>query len=72
MVKDSEGREYDGFISSFKIHGKTYALKAVMFESHPVICKRCGATFEIDSYGKGKCRACGTNYSSQIVLVEDN
>ena len=72
MVKDSEGREYDGFISSFKIHGKTYALKAVMFESHPVICKRCGATFEIDSYGKGKCRAYGTNYSSQIVLIEDN
>ena len=72
MIRDSEGREYDGVISAINMNGKTYALKAVLFESHPVICKRCGATFEIDSYGKGKCKACGTNYSSQIVLVEED
>ena len=71
MIKDSSGKLYDGYISSISAGDKVYAIKAVVFESHPMICERCGASFDIDSYGRGVCPACGTKYSSQVVLVEE-
>ena len=65
-----EENKYDGYISSIYLNGKTYGLKAVVFKAKPIICSRCGYTLELDSYGKGTCPACGTNYNSRIVIEE--
>lgn len=35
----------DGYISKIRIGGKTYGLKCEIVEAHPVICKKCGASF---------------------------
>lgn len=63
-------RQYDDYISCIQFNGKKYGIKAVVFESKPIICTRCGHTLEINEYGKGTCPACGTNYDSRIVIEE--
>ena len=50
-MKDNE--HFDGYISSITLpNGKTYKLRCEVVEVHPVVCKRCGASFQLH-YGEG-------------------
>ena len=44
--------ELDGFISKIAINGKTYGLKCEIVEARPIVCKKCGASFQM-KYGEG-------------------
>lgn len=59
----------DGYISKIQVGGKTYALKCEVVEVHPIICKRCGASFQL-KYGEGQCPHCGTYYTTRFEIVE--
>jgi hypothetical protein len=61
--------EIAGYISKICINGKTYALKCEVVEAHPIICKKCGASFQL-KYGEGKCEHCGTYYTTHFILEE--
>ena len=61
----------DGYINRIKINGKTYALKTEIVEAKPVICKRCGASFQL-RYGEGQCEHCGTYYTTRYYFGEEN
>ena len=60
---------FDGYIDKIYIHGKTYALRCIVVEAKPIICKRCGASFQL-KYGEGQCEHCGTYYTTQFEIVE--
>lgn len=60
----------DGYISYIELHGKRYGIKAVVVEAHPITCKKCGHTFELDGFGRGKCEYCGTNYTTHYYVEE--
>ena len=59
----------DGYISRIHVGGKTYALKCEVVEARPIICKRCGASFQL-KYGEGQCSHCGTYYTTHFEIVE--
>ena len=61
----------DGYISKICIQGKTYGLKCEVVEIYPIICPKCGASFEL-KYGYGKCPYCKINYSTQFKLIEES
>ena len=44
--------EIDGYISKIYINGKTYGLKCEVVEARPIICNKCGASFQLH-YGEG-------------------
>lgn len=59
----------DGYVNRIKLNGKTYALRCEVIEAHPIVCKKCGASFEL-RYGEGKCEHCGTYYTTKFILEE--
>ena len=62
-------KQLDGYIDKICIHGKTYALRCTVVEAKPIICKRCGASFQL-KYGEGQCKHCGTYYTTQFEIIE--
>ena len=60
---------YDGYINTLIIHGKKYKLMCEVVETYPIVCPKCGASFEL-KYGSGKCSHCETYYTSQFKLSE--
>ena len=64
-----EKQKIDGYISRICVCGKTYALRCEVVEAHPIICKKCGQSFEL-RYGEGKCDYCGTYYTTKFSLEE--
>lgn len=62
---------FDGYISAIQLYGKTYKLRCEVVEVYPITCPKCGASFEL-RYGSGKCDHCGTNYTTQFKVVENN
>ena len=64
-------RQLDGYIDTICLgDGRRYGIKAIVYESKPIICSRCGYTLTLDSHGEGICEACGTHYSTRLVLEE--
>ena len=61
--------ELAGYISKITVNGKTYGLKCEVVEAHPIVCKKCGASFQL-KYGEGKCEHCGTYYTTRFILEE--
>ena len=59
----------DGYISKIKVNGKTYALCCEVVEAHPIVCKKCGASFQL-KYGEGQCDHCGTYYTTHFYIEE--
>ena len=67
--KNVASETIDGYISKIKIGQKTYALRCNIVEIHPIICPKCGASFEL-KYGNGRCDHCGTYFTTQFSLEE--
>ena len=44
--------EMAGYISKIQVQGKTYKLRCEVVEARPIICKKCGASFQL-KYGEG-------------------
>lgn len=64
-------KEIDGYISTITLpNGKTYGLKVYLTEVKPIVCPKCGASFEL-RYRTGKCGYCGTWYSTNFELKEN-
>lgn len=61
--------EFAGYIDKIVIHGKIYKLRCEVVEAHPIICKKCGASFQL-KYGEGRCEHCGTYYTTRFTLEE--
>lgn len=61
----------DGYISKIHFQGKTYALRCEIVEARPVVCNRCGASFQL-KYGEGRCEHCGTYYTTHFYIEEKN
>lgn len=62
----------DGFINRIQMpNGKVYALKCEVAEVYPVVCPKCGSSFELKN-GKGKCPACDTYFTTEFKIVEVN
>ena len=59
----------DGYISRVSFQGKTYALRCEIVEARPVVCNRCGASFQL-KYGEGRCEHCGTYYTTHFYIEE--
>lgn len=57
------------YISRIAINGITYKLRCEVVEVNPIICPKCGASFEL-KYGSGKCNYCGTYYTTKFSLEE--
>ena len=64
------GNMIDGYISRIAVNGKIYGLKCEIIEAKPIICKKCGASFEL-RYGEGRCSHCGTYYTTKFDIVEE-
>ena len=62
-------KEYEGFISNVIIGGKRYGLRCSVVTVEPIVCPKCGGSFEL-KYGSGKCDYCGTYYTTEFKLVE--
>lgn len=62
-------KHIDGYISYIQVGGKTYSLCCEVIEARPIICKRCGASFQL-KYGEGRCEHCGTYYTTKFDIVE--
>jgi len=45
-------KELDGYVSRICLDGKTYGLKCEVVEARPIVCKKCGASFQM-KYGEG-------------------
>lgn len=61
--------EIAGYISKIKVQGKVYKLRCEIVEAHPIICKKCGASFQL-KYGEGQCEHCGTYYTTHFYIEE--
>lgn len=59
----------DGYISKIHVNGKTYALRCEVVEARPIICKKCGSSFQL-KYGEGQCEYCGTYYTTHFYIEE--
>ena len=62
-------KQIDGYISKISLNGRVYALKCEIVEARPVICKKCGASFQL-RYGEGQCEHCGTYYTTRFYIEE--
>ena len=62
-------KELDGYISKICFEGKIYGLKCEVVEARPIVCKKCGASFQI-KYGEGRCDHCGTYYTTHFYIEE--
>lgn len=63
--------EFAGYISQINLYGKIYKLKCEVVEAHPIVCKKCGASFQL-KYGEGQCTHCGTYYTTHFYIEEKN
>lgn len=63
--------EIAGYISKIKLGDKIYKLKCEVVEAHPIVCKKCGASFQL-KYGEGQCTHCGTYYTTHFYIEEKN
>lgn len=63
--------EFAGYISQINLYGKIYKLKCEVVEAHPIVCKKCGASFQL-KYGEGQCIHCGTYYTTHFYIEEKN
>lgn len=63
--------EIAGYISKIQVQGKTYKLRCEIVEAYPIICKKCGASFQL-KYGEGQCDHCGTYYTTHFYIEETN
>lgn len=63
--------EFAGYISQINLYGKIYKLKCEIVEAHPIVCKKCGASFQL-KYGEGQCTHCGTYYTTHFYIEEKN
>ena len=61
----------EDYIDRIIFNGKTYKLRCAVVEARPIICKRCGASFQL-YLGEGKCEHCGTYYTTKFYLEERN
>lgn len=61
--------ELDGYISKISFNGKIYGLKCEVVEARPIICNKCGASFQL-KYGEGQCEHCGTHYTTHFYIEE--
>ena len=59
----------DGYVSRICLNGKTYGLKCEIVEARPIVCKKCGASFQM-KYGEGQCDQCGTYYTTHFYIEE--
>ena len=63
-------QSYDGYISKIKLpNGKIYKLRCEVVEIYPIICPKCGASFEL-KYGNGQCPYCNTCYTTEFKIKE--
>jgi rubrerythrin len=62
-------KDVDGYISTICINGKAYKLRCEVVEIYPLVCPKCGGSFNL-KYGHGQCPYCDTNYSTQFKLIE--
>lgn len=61
--------EFAGYIDRIIIQGKIYKLRCEVVEAHPIVCKKCGASFQL-KYGEGRCEHCGTYYTTRFIIEE--
>ena len=61
--------EFAGYIDKIILHGKMYKLRCEVVEVHPIVCKKCGASFQL-KYGEGRCEHCGTYYTTRFIIEE--
>ena len=61
--------EFAGYIDKIIIQGKIYKLRCEVVEAHPIVCKKCGASFQL-KYGEGRCEHCGTYYTTHFSIEE--
>lgn len=61
--------DVDGYISRISFGGKTYKLRCEVVTVAPIVCQKCGASFEL-KYGSGKCDHCGTYYTTKFIMEE--
>ena len=67
----TEGEKLDGFISTITLpNGKKYGLRCAIVEVQPIVCPKCGASFDL-KYGHGKCDYCATYYATEFKVVEE-
>ena len=62
-------QDFAGYISQIQLGGKIYKLRTEVVIAHPIVCKKCGASFEL-RYGEGKCEHCGTHYTTKFSIEE--
>ena len=61
----------DGYISKIRLFdGKIYKLQCEVVEIYPMICPKCAGTVTL-KYGTGKCVYCGTSFTTQFKIVEE-
>lgn len=64
-----EEEKFEGFIDKIMINGKLYKIGVEVLEARPIVCKKCGASFQM-KYGKGRCDHCGTYYTTHCYIEE--
>ena len=64
-----DGTKIDGFVNKIAVNGKIYALQCSVITAHPIICPKCGDSFEL-AFGKGRCPSCGTYFTTEFKLSE--
>ncbi|MBQ7064152.1 MAG: hypothetical protein IJM90_04610 [Firmicutes bacterium] len=69
MTNTTHESEPCGYISKIMVGGRLYKLRCEVVEVNPIVCKKCGASFEL-KYGEGRCEHCGTYYTTKFELVE--
>jgi predicted Zn-ribbon and HTH transcriptional regulator len=60
---------YNEYITRISIGGKTYKLGCEIITVKPIVCKKCGGSFEL-KYGSGQCQYCGTYYTTKVEIEE--
>ena len=68
-MSEVKEKNVDGYISKIHINGKTYALRCEIVEIYPIVCPKCGGSFEL-KYGNGHCPYCNTYYTTEFKLIE--
>ena len=70
MLKKLEiSEDYDGYINEIHIGGKRYKLRCDVVTVNPIVCPKCGSSFEL-KYGSGRCEYCGTYFTTKFEIVE--
>ena len=62
-------KKIDGYIDTIEINGKYYALQCRVVTAYPIVCPKCGDSFEL-AFGKGKCPSCNTYFTTEFKLSE--